>query len=445
MNFKDLGMKILIVDDETISRRILVKNMGSLGECVAVDNAKKGLEELDLAVKKKLPFDLVSLDVSMPGMDGKQVLQRIRKRELAAKIPKADRVKVIMVTSRMNMATIKACIKMGCNGYLSKPVSKYQLLETLGKMGFEIAAAQKETDTNTHTGVVTEIIQRFYKGKIDLPVFPHIVKEIQECLEGDSPSMEDLSKIVEKDIVIASKLISIANSPLYKGVDTVNSLNAALLRLGMKATQGVISAVAARNLFESKNDSLKRVLEKLWMHSFATACLGKSLGDALKIKNTENIFLMGIIHDIGKMLLMKAVVDLFPEESVEDPEFQIAIHEIHTTFGAALLKKMRFSPAFIQVAEFHHWNLYPKETEPELMIINLADSLTHDLGFGFTEFESGDDGSEKTPEPETNTQEEKLIRITSLSSFKQLGLELDTVLEICSQVHATVKESARAF
>ncbi len=438
-------MKILIVDDETISRKILIKNMESLGECVAVDNAKEGLSELDLAAKKEVPFDLVSLDVSMPGMDGRQMLQHIRKRELAAKIPKENRVKVIMVTSRMNMATIKACIKMGCNGYLSKPVSKYQLLTTLGKIGFEIADAQKETDTSNHTGVVTEIIQRFYKGKIELPVFPHIVKEIQECLEGDSPSIEDLAKIVEKDIVIASKLISIANSPLYKGLDTVNNLNAALLRLGMKATQGVISAVAARNLFESKNASLKRVLEELWMHSFATACLGKSLGDVLKIKNTENIFLMGIIHDIGKMLLLKAVVDLFPEESVEDPEFQIAIHEIHTTFGAALLKKMRFSQEFIQVAEFHHWNAFPKEAEPELLIINLADILTHELGFGFAKDGPGEDGSEKTTEPETNTQEEKLNRITSLSSFKRLGLELDAVLEICSQVNATVKESARAF
>jgi len=438
-------MKILIVDDETISRRILIKNMESLGECVAVDNAQKGLAELDLAAKKGVPFDLVSLDVSMPVMDGRQMLKHIRKRELAAKIPKADRVKVIMVTSRMNMATIKACIKMGCNGYLSKPVSKYQLLESLGKMGFEIAVAQKKTDTSNHTGVVTEIIQRFYKGKIDLPVFPHIVKEIQECLDGDAPSMEDLAKIVEKDIVIASKLISIANSPLYKGVDTVNSLNAALLRLGMKATQGVISAVAARNLFESRNASLKRVLERLWMHSFATACLGKSLGDALKIKNTENIFLMGIIHDIGKMLLLKAVVDLFPEESVEDPEFQVAIHEIHTTFGAALLKKMRFSSAFIQVAEFHHWNVYPKETEPELLIINLADSLTHDLGFGFTEFESQDEGADKAPEQETNTREEKLARITPMPSLKQLGLDPEKVLEICYQVNATLKESARAF
>ncbi|MBA3010651.1 MAG: HDOD domain-containing protein [Proteobacteria bacterium] len=415
-------MKILIVDDESISRKILVRHMEALGECVAMDNSRKALAEFEVAVEQGHPFDFVSLDVSMPGMDGQQMLAQIRKQEAARKISRADRVKVIMVSSRMNMATIKACIKLGCNGYLSKPVSKYQLWEAMGKMGFDIAVPQKESEESSYPGMITEIIQRFYKGKISLPVFPHIVKEIQECLEGDSPSMEDLARIVEKDIVISSKLISIANSPLYKGIDTVNSLNAALLRLGMKATQGVISAVAARNMFASKNKSLKRVLENLWMHSFAVACLGKRLGEALKVEHTENIFLMGIVHDIGKMLLMKAIVDLFPEESVEETELQQAIHEIHTTFGAALLKKMRFSNEFIPVAEFHHWNAYPKDTAPELLIINLADHLSCEIGFGFTEVES-----------------------QSPSSIKQLGLDPDLILEICGQVKSMLKESARAF
>ena len=452
-------MKILIVDDEAISRKVLVTKMESLGECMSADSSKKALAQLELASKKGEPFDLVTLDVSMPGMDGRQVLQQIRKKELGRKINKADRVKVIMVSSRMNIATIKSCIKLGCNGYLSKPVSTYQLLENLGKMGFDIAKTQEKTEKNSHAGVVTEIIQRFYKGKIDLPVFPHIVKEIQEFLQGDSPAIEDLAKIVEKDFVISSKLISIANSPLYKGLETVDSLNAALLRLGMKASQGVISAVAARSLFESNNKSLKQVLENLWMHSFAVACLGKRLGEELKVENTENLFLMGIVHDIGKMLLMKAVVDIFPEVSVEAPEIQLAIHEIHTTFGAVLLKKLRFATSFIQVAEFHHWNAYPKGSKSDLMIINLADFLSNEIGFGAMDFEcrqpvseTKEDGAEtldettdRKPDANMETLAEKVARLKSLSSLKQLGLDPGQVIEICDQVKVTVKESARAF
>ncbi len=320
-------------------------------------------------------------------------------------------------------------------------------------MGFDITEALMETDKDTHAGVVAKIIQKFYKGKIALPVFPGIIKEIQELLQGDSPSMEDLAKIVEKEIVISSKLISVANSPLYKGFDKANSLNDALLRLGMKATQGVISALAARNLFNSKSKSLKDVLEKLWMHSFATACLGKEIGLALALENTENIFLMGIIHDIGKMLLLKAIADIYPDKSLEDPELQVAIHEIHTTFGAVLLKKMRFSKDFVQIAEFHHWNTYSKGTEPELMVINLADQLAHLIGFGFLDEESqnpaigkdANDESQQEQKSARKNREEMVSFVSSLSSCKQLGLDPDKVMEICDKVSSMVRETARAF
>ncbi|MCG8619957.1 MAG: response regulator, partial [Desulfobacterales bacterium] len=119
-------MKILIVDDENISRKILASKMKGLGKCVAVDNSRRALSELKAAVKKEAPFDLITLDVSMPGMDGQEMLRYIRTNEIRDKVPKEDRVKILMVTARMNMNTIKACIKAGCNGYILKPVSRVQ-------------------------------------------------------------------------------------------------------------------------------------------------------------------------------------------------------------------------------------------------------------------------------------------------------------------------------
>ncbi len=448
-------MKILIVDDENISRKILVSKMKPLGVCVAVDSSEKALVEMAAAIAKNKPFDIITLDVSMPGMDGKQMLQHIRTREIKDKVPKQDRVKILMVTARMNMNTIKTCIKMGCNGYLTKPVSRVQLLQNLEKMGFDTKDALKtENSEKSRTAAVADIINRFYSGKIALPVFPHIVQEVQDLFANTDPSIDELGKVVEKDIVISSKLISIANSPLYKGMDTVNSLNTALLRLGLKTTRGVISAVAARNLFSSANKTLKKELERLWMHSFATACLGKQIGDALGSKKSDNIFLMGIIHDIGKMLLMKAFVDMYPDQSIADRELRLAIHEIHTTFGAVLLKKMRFSSSFVQVAEFHHWNTYEKDTDQELLILCLADQLAYEMGYGFL----GSEGhrlpnkvkdTQKKASGENQASEtlrgEALERLKNLSALKHLGLTPEAVYAIGEQIRPMIKESAGAF
>ncbi len=445
-------MKILIVDDETISRKILVSKMKSMGTCVAVEDSKKALAELEVAQAKEAPFDVITLDVSMPGMDGKQMLKHIRRQEIQKKIPKKDRVKIIMVTAQMNMSTIKACIKLGCDGYLTKPVSRVQLLQKFGNLGFDTTESLNEEEEETaHNAAVADIINRFYSGKIAMPIFPHIVQEVEALISGDDPSIEDLSKIVEKDIVISTKLISIANSPLYKGMDIVDNLNGALLRLGMKTTQGVVSAVAAKHLFDSDNTTLKTELDRLWIHSFAVGTLGRHLGEAAGSDKLENIFLMGIIHDIGKMLLMKAFVDIHPEVSIADRALRLAIHEIHTTFGAALIKKMRFSKGFVQVAEFHHWNAFDKDTEQELLVVSLADHLAYELGFAFLDSEDRKISKTKPPEEQgdeealENDRKETLERLSELSAMKLLGLTPQVVLTIGEKIRPMITESAQAF
>ena len=446
-------MKILIVDDEEISRTILLSKIAHMGSCVAVNSAKAALAELDKAQAEKQPFDVITLDVSMPGMDGRQLLEHIRKKEAMDKIPKNDWVKILMITARMNLGTINACIKRGCNGYLTKPVTQVQLIQSLSQMGFEPAIAEKNDQAGiSYNAGVAEIIKRFYSGKIRLPVFPSIVKDLEELLADKDPCVDDLAKIVEKDLLISGKLIAIANSSLYKGLDDVDSLNGALVRLGLKHTLGVCSALATRNLFDSENDALKTEMDSLWVHSFAVATLARRLAEEKGFDNLESIFLMGLVHDIGKMLLMKVFVDMYPDVCISDKDLQLVIHEIHTTFGGVLLKKMHFSKHFIKIAEFHHWEQSEDNTDKELLVVSLADSLASELGFGFfskkdennTKFEEGDLYLEINDEFELD-HDKIMANLSGLSALNLLGLDPEKVFSIIEQIHPMIKETARAF
>ncbi len=447
-------MKILIVDDENISRKILVSKMKPIGTCVAVNSAKEALAAMAAAEEENAPFDIVTLDVSMPGMNGQELLEHIRKKEADNNVPKAEQVKILMVTARMNMGTINACIKRGCNGYLTKPVSQAQLLQGLGKLGFDLKDAVKSDENGmAHTAGVAEIINRFYSDKIVLPVFPSIVKEVEELVAGTDPSIDDLAKIVEKDLIISTKLVNIANSPLYKSLDDVESLTAALVRLGMKHTLGVCSALAARNLFNSDDEALKSEMDRLWLHSFAVATLAKRLAEEKGLENLDTIYLIGLVHDIGKMLLMKAFVDMYPDVAVTDRNLQLAIHEIHTTFGGVLLKKMHFSRHIVHMAEFHHWRDFEEDADQNMLIICLADELAGELGFSFfvkkddayTEG-AGQEGAEDAGQAEEKEDRTKIIeRLSALSSLKYLGLEPEAVLKIGEQLKPLIKKASRAF
>ncbi|NWH03663.1 HDOD domain-containing protein [Desulfobacter latus] len=446
-------MKILIVDDEEISRTILLSKMAHIGTCVAVNSAKTALAELDKAQAEKHPFDIITLDVSMPGMSGQELLEHIRKKEALNKIPQNDRVKILMVTARMNLSTINACIKRGCNGYLTKPVSRIQLIQSLSQMGFESAIPEKNDQEGiSYSAGVAEIIKRFYSGKIILPVFPSIVKEIEALLAGKDPCIDDLARIVEKDLVISGKLVTIANSSLYKGLDHINSLHGALVRLGLKHTLGICSALATRNLFDSENKTLKTEMDRLWVHSFAVATLARRLAEEKGFENLETIFLMGLVHDIGKMLLMKVFVDMYPDICISDRELQLVIHEIHTTFGGVLLKKMHFSKQFIKIAEFHHWEQFEEETDKELLVVSLADFLAREMGFGFflkknendTKFEEGDLYLEINDEFELD-HDKIMANLSGLSALNILGLDPETVFSIIEQIHPMIKETSRTF
>ncbi len=128
-------MKFLIVDDEVVSRKKMDKILSGFGECQSVANGKAATVAFTQSLKNKDTYDLVSLDVSMPDMDGTQVLAMMRKVEKDMGIEKANQAKILMVTAQSNMETVKTCIMSGCNDYVIKPFTKEMVAQKLKKFG----------------------------------------------------------------------------------------------------------------------------------------------------------------------------------------------------------------------------------------------------------------------------------------------------------------------
>lgn len=129
-------MRVLVVDDELVSRNKMLKIMGNFGECVTVDNGKAAIKAFKEAWEIREPFDLATLDISMPGMDGTEVLYEIRKIEKAKKIPKEKHIKILMVTSHADRDTVITCIQAECDDYIVKPFNKEVVLGKIKKLGF---------------------------------------------------------------------------------------------------------------------------------------------------------------------------------------------------------------------------------------------------------------------------------------------------------------------
>jgi two-component system chemotaxis response regulator CheY len=128
-------MNILVVDDELVSRRKMEVIMTSYGTCETAETGEAAMAAFCRAWETWSPFDLITLDVSMPGMDGTEVLYRIREMETEKGVPVSKKAKIIMVTGQLDKSTIVTCIQAGCDGYVSKPFDGYTVRQKIIKLG----------------------------------------------------------------------------------------------------------------------------------------------------------------------------------------------------------------------------------------------------------------------------------------------------------------------
>ena len=133
-------MRCLIVEDEFTSRRVLQRILSELGECdVAVDGVE-AQEAFRMALEMEMPYDVVFLDIMLPGMQGQDVLKGIRDKENACGIELGRGARVIMTTSLNDAGNVMSAFRSGCESYLVKPIEKDKVVAELRKLGVLRAA-----------------------------------------------------------------------------------------------------------------------------------------------------------------------------------------------------------------------------------------------------------------------------------------------------------------
>ena len=129
-------MKILITEDDFVSRKILHGHLTQFGDC---DVATDGLEAVD-AIKTSLgnnqPYDIVFLDIMMPNMDGQEALAKIRDIEQCHGIAPGDGAKIVMTTALSDAQNILKAFNCQCEAYIVKPITRKKIIDQLVALNF---------------------------------------------------------------------------------------------------------------------------------------------------------------------------------------------------------------------------------------------------------------------------------------------------------------------
>ena len=165
-------------------------------------------------------------------------------------------------------------------------------------------------------------------------------------------------------------------------------------------------------------------MDKLWVHSLACAYGSKLIAQTLKLDDLEKYFLMGLTHDIGKTLLLKAFSEVSKGKSLNIDAIEVNIQEAHIGLGSMLLKRWGFDAEFVNVITHHEDQEYSSDTVNEILVVHLANMLTRQIGFSLFEEE---------------------IDFAELQSAKILKLERAKVEDIGVVVKSNISDVAHLF
>lgn len=130
-------MRILVVEDNKVSGKVMMKMLSAYGECDLASDGEQGIELFTKALNSTEPYELITLDIMMPVKDGHETLNEIRAIENEKGVTGLSGTKVIMTTALSDKKNILQAFREQCEAYIRKPVNRTILEEVLQKFGFE--------------------------------------------------------------------------------------------------------------------------------------------------------------------------------------------------------------------------------------------------------------------------------------------------------------------
>lgn len=128
-------MKILIAEDDYVSRKFLYKFLSTFGECDVTVDGMEAVEVFVSALENQKYYDLVCLDIMMPEVDGIKALKTIRLLEEERNLDEKYKCKVIMTTALNDPDGIFKTYELGSQAYAVKPIDTVKLVEVMTKLG----------------------------------------------------------------------------------------------------------------------------------------------------------------------------------------------------------------------------------------------------------------------------------------------------------------------
>lgn len=215
-----------------------------------------------------------------------------------------------------------------------------------------------------------------------IPVLPALAERvIAQAAAPDTPVWR-IAGVVSKDQVLASRLLGLANSAYCAPLSPIATVTEAIVRMGTAAVRNLVVTVCFTSRMYDQHIYGPHG-QALVEHGLGTAYLARLVAERGGV-NPEEAFLYGLLHDIGKLVILKAVFDESRRSGARPPAPVVdqVMAEEHAGLGARVLERWQLPREIVEPVAWHHHPDCAPTSRCKALVAHLADRLSHRFGFG---------------------------------------------------------------
>jgi putative nucleotidyltransferase with HDIG domain len=211
-----------------------------------------------------------------------------------------------------------------------------------------------------------QILNKLFPGARQLPTLPILFTEINRMLDNPFTSNRKISHLLMKDQSMVTRILKLSNSALYAKRQEISDLTNAITFLGTQTLRNLILQIALVRLFPFDDKEIPGFSANIfWEHSLGTAYFTNTLVKKLNLPASDDYYLGGLLHDLGKLVVYRFYPQKFKditlkqlkEDAVDIEAEQEVLGVNHADIGEFLAEKWKFKPSIVAAIRDHHKTL----------------------------------------------------------------------------------------
>ncbi len=238
----------------------------------------------------------------------------------------------------------------------------------------------------SNTGMLPPLnAESVISDEAELASLPDIFTRIVEAINSPSSSASHIAEVISKDVSLSAKLLKLVNSPFYGFPQKIDTLSRAVTIIGSNHLTNLALGISVITLFQDIPPEYLD-MEKYWRHCVHCGILARLLAGQTRLRNEERFFVAGLLHDLGRLLLLKNAASHYrhvlnmagPRSSPTWALERRVLGFDHCSIGSQLMERWLF-PSELQSAVAGHHSPSQSGMSQEACVVHVANVAAHAL------------------------------------------------------------------